>query len=82
MTKKVVVYSTPTCPHCKAVKQYLTEKGIAFTDHNVAEDKTAREEMVAKSGRMAVPVILVNDQVVVGFDRTRLEELLHKKEKS
>jgi glutaredoxin 3 len=73
---KVVVYSTPTCPHCVTVKKYLKEKDIAYTDLNVAEDQKAREEMIEKTGRMAVPVIMVDDEVVVGFNKTKLDELL------
>jgi glutaredoxin 3 len=76
MSKKVVVYSTPTCSHCVSVKKYLKEKGVDYTDLNVAEDQAARAEMIEKTGRMAVPVIMVDDEVVVGFNKTKLDELL------
>jgi glutaredoxin 3 len=76
MSKKVVVYSTPTCSHCITVKKYLKEKGVDYTDLNVAEDQAARAEMIEKTGRMAVPVIMVDDEVVVGFNKTKLDELL------
>jgi glutaredoxin-like YruB-family protein len=74
--KKVVIYSTPTCPHCKRAKGYLTEKGIAFTDYNVAKDRERAKEMIQKSGQMGVPVIMVDDQMVVGFNQSKLDELL------
>ena len=61
---------------CHAAKEVLSSQGIAFVAKNVAEDETAREERVAKTGRMAVPVITVDDQVIVGFDRGRLKRLL------
>ena len=74
--KNVAVYSTPTCPYCRQAKEYLKEKGIQFTEHNVATDLEARNAMVQKSGQLGVPVIEVDGSVVVGFDRGKLEELL------
>lgn len=76
MSKKIVVYSTPTCGHCLNVKKYLQEKGVEYSEINVAEDEQARAEMIEKAGRMAVPVILVDDAVVVGFDKAKLDRLL------
>lgn len=76
MSKKVIVYSTPTCGHCVSVKKYLKDKGIDYKDINVAEDEQARSEMIEKTGRMAVPVVLVDEHVVVGFDKTKLDQLL------
>lgn len=76
MPKKVVVYSTPTCPHCVTVKKYLKDKGISYTDLDVAQDQDAREEMMEKTGRMAVPVVMVDENVVVGFDKAKLDQLL------
>ncbi len=72
----VKVYSTSTCPWCMRAKQYLQSKGVDFENVDVASDEKAAEEMVALSGQMGVPVIVVDGQVVVGFDKTRLEELL------
>jgi glutaredoxin len=57
-------------------KEFLSSQGIAFVAKNVAEDLTAREELVAKTGRMAVPVITVDHEVILGFDRGRLKRLL------
>ena len=74
--KKVVVYSTPTCPYCKRVKDYLTQKGIAFSDYNVAEDREKAKEMIDKSKQMGVPVIVVDSDVVVGFNQAKLDSLL------
>ena len=75
--KTIIIYSTPTCPFCKMAKQFLTEKGIAFTDVDVAADEKKAEEMIAKSGQMGVPVIVVADdtgkeEVLIGFDRVKL----------
>ena len=74
--KTATVYSTPTCPYCHQVKEYLKGKGVEFTDHNVATDLEARNTMVQKSGQLGVPVIEVDGQVVVGFNRAKLDELL------
>jgi glutaredoxin 3 len=74
--KNVTVYSTPTCPFCTQVKEYLKSKSIAFSDHNVVTDLEARSTMVQKSGQLGVPVIEVDGQIVVGFNRNKLEELL------
>ena len=76
-TPQVTIYSTPTCHFCHATKDYFTAHNIAFTDYNVASDLPKRQEMIQKSGQMGVPVILVGDEVTVGFDEDRLKELLH-----
>lgn len=58
------------------VKDYLTEKNIPFTDHNVATDLEKRQEMVQKSGQMGVPVIFIEDEMVIGFNQERIDQLL------
>ena len=72
----VVIYSTPTCHFCQMTKEFLKEKNIDYTDYNVAEDAEKREEMIEKSGQMGVPVIYVGDEMIIGFDKDRLVELL------
>ncbi len=74
--KKVTVYSTSTCPYCKRAKDYLTQKGIPFTDYNVGEDREKAKEMIQKSKQMGVPVIVVDDEVIVGFNQAKLDSLL------
>jgi glutaredoxin-like YruB-family protein len=76
--KEVVVYSTPTCPFCKKTKDYLNQKGIAYSDINVAADKEKAKEMIQMSGQMGVPVIVVDGQLVVGFNQAKIDELLAK----
>ncbi len=73
---KVKVYSTPTCPYCKLAKDYLREKGIQFEDIDVAADSNAAQEMVKLSGQMGVPVIDVNGSIIVGWNKTAIEEAL------
>ena len=74
--KKIVIYSTPTCPYCKRAKDYLSQKGIPYVDRNVAQDRDAAKEMIEKSGQMSVPVIIVDNEIVVGFDQALLDKLL------
>ncbi len=74
--KKVVIYSTPTCPYCKRAKDYLSRKGIPFVDRNVAVDRDAAKEMIQKSGQMGVPVITIDNEIIVGFNQALLDKLL------
>lgn len=72
----VSVYSTPTCVYCRMAKDYLRERGVKFVDYNVASDARKGEEMVHKSRQAGVPVIDFNGTIVVGFDRSRLDQLI------
>lgn len=74
--KKVVIYSTPTCPYCKRAKDYLTQKGIPYTEYDVAVDREKAKEMIQKSKQMGVPVIIVDGEIVVGFNQVKLDSLL------
>lgn len=78
--KKVRVFSTQTCPYCVVLKEFLKERSIDFEDIDVAEDKEALKEMVEKSGQMGVPVLEINDEIVVGFNKERIKELLNIRE--
>ncbi len=73
---KVVVYTTPTCPYCTQAKEFLTRRGVRFVEKDVSRDPAAAQEMIRISQQRGVPVITVDGQVVVGFDRARLEQLL------
>ncbi|MCA9375445.1 MAG: glutaredoxin family protein [Candidatus Doudnabacteria bacterium] len=74
--KSVTVYSTPTCPYCHQLKEYLKENNVSFEDKDVATDAAARDEMVQKSGQLGVPVSDIDGEIVVGFDREKVSELL------
>lgn len=74
---KIKIYSTPTCPYCVTLKEFLKEKGIAFEDVNVAQDARAREEMIHKSGQMGVPVVDIDGKIVIGFDKEKISKLLN-----
>lgn len=74
--KKVIVYSTPTCPYCIRVKQFLKENNIEFDNFDVSVDKEKADEMVEKSGQMGVPVIDIEGDIIVGFDKQRIKTVL------
>jgi glutaredoxin-like YruB-family protein len=74
--KNVTIYSTPTCHFCHLAKDFFTANGIVYTEYNVASDLEKRKEMVEKSGQMGVPVIIIGDEVTVGFDKPRIVGLL------
>lgn len=76
MDKTVTIYSTPTCHFCQMTKDFLKEKGITYTEHNVASDLEKRQEMIQKSGQMGVPVIFVGDEMIIGFDQEKLVSTL------
>lgn len=71
------IYSTPTCPYCHMVKNYLKSKNIEFHDYNVAEEQEKAEEMMEKSGQMGVPVIEIGDSIIIGFDKPEIDRLLN-----
>ena len=70
------VYSTPTCPWCIRVKQFLKDNNIVFEDADVASDSHAAEEMVQKSGQMGVPVVDIDGTIIVGFDKEKIKAAL------
>jgi len=77
---EVTIYSTPTCPFCVQVKDYLKSKNVKFTDFDVAANQSKAEEMVKKTGQMGVPVTIIKkdnkEEIVVGFDKGKIDELL------
>lgn len=75
-TKKVTIYSTPTCVYCNMAKKFFNEKGVKYTEYNVGSDLEKRKEMVEKSGQMGVPVIDIGGEVVVGFNESAVSEML------
>jgi glutaredoxin-like YruB-family protein len=75
-TKKITVYSTPTCHYCNIAKDFFKAKGLKYEEINVATDLEKRKEMVAKSGQMGVPVFEIDGDVVVGFDEEYISKIL------
>jgi glutaredoxin 3 len=76
----VTIYSTPTCHFCQMAKEFFKENGIEYTNHDVSTDAARRAEMLDLSGQMGVPVIVIGNNLIIGFDKRKIAELLGIKE--
>ncbi|HEY4505441.1 MAG TPA: glutaredoxin domain-containing protein [Candidatus Paceibacterota bacterium] len=74
--KKVMMYSTPTCHYCSMAKDYFKANNIPYENFDVSVDADKRKEMMEKSGQLGVPVIVIDSDVVIGFNRPKLARLL------
>ena len=74
--KNITIYSTPTCHYCNMTKEYFNANGVKYEEIDVSQDQDKRKEMMEKSGQLGVPVILIGEEVVVGFNRPKLARLL------
>lgn len=75
-TAQIKVFSTPTCPYCVMVKEYLKSKGAIYEDIDVSRNQAEARAMMQKSGQMGVPQLWIDGQVVVGFDKRHIDILL------
>ena len=73
---EVKLYSTPSCPYCRMAKDFLAQEGVEFTAVDVSEDEVAAQEMMDKSGQLGVPVMELDDVIIVGFEREAYEKAL------
>ncbi len=73
----ITIYSTPTCVYCKTLKEYFAKKNIQYQEIDVASNEKELEKMVQISGQMGVPVVDINGDVVIGFDKEKIDELLN-----
>lgn len=73
MAKSVKVYGTSTCPWCIRAKQFLKENNVEFRDLDVSVDQSAADEMMAKTGQMGVPVLEIDGEFIVGFDKEKIK---------
>ena len=74
--KPVSIYTTETCGYCKMAKEYFQKNNVEYQEFDVGSDLAKRQEMIEKSGQMGVPVITVGDEMIVGFNKPRLQEML------
>ncbi len=74
--KKIEIFSTPTCHFCNLAKDWFKERGLSYTEYDVAADIVKRKEMVGITGQMAVPVIRIGDEIIVGFNPEKISKLL------
>lgn len=76
MAVNIKIYGTEQCPYCKMAKEFLEEKGVNFRYFDVGKDEVALKEMIDKSKQMGVPVIIIGDEVIIGFKKSKIESLL------
>ena len=76
MSHEVIIYTTPTCPWCQATKEYLRAREIDFEEVDVSADPAAAQEMIEKSGQMGTPVVDIDGEIVVGFNKPEIDQLL------
>ena len=74
--RKVIVYSTPTCIYCRLTKEWLGKNNIPFVDYDLSADAEKRDEIIEKTGQMGVPIIEIDNEFIIGFDKKKLSELL------
>jgi len=74
--KNVTIYSTPSCHFCHMAKDFFKEKNVAYIEFDVASNLEKRKEMMEKSGQMGVPVVVIDDQLIIGFDKPQISQLL------
>ncbi|MFH0817429.1 MAG: glutaredoxin domain-containing protein [Candidatus Micrarchaeota archaeon] len=74
--RKVTVYSTMNCPYCHMAKDYLAKKNVPFEDVDVGIDRARAQEMVDKSGQLGVPVLDINGNIIIGFDKKAIDVAL------
>jgi glutaredoxin-like YruB-family protein len=75
----ITIYSTPNCVYCNNLKKYLSEKNIEFKEIDVSKDEKELEKMISISGQMGVPVVDIDNNIIIGFDRAKIDELLNLK---
>lgn len=73
---KITIYTTPTCMYCKMTKAFFKEHNVQYEERDVSTDAKARDEMIAKSNQMGVPVVDIDGKIIVGFDKEQLSQLL------
>jgi glutaredoxin 3 len=77
MSKKIRIYSTPTCTYCIILKKYLDEKNIEYENLDVSQDEEAQKEMIAKTNQMGVPVVDIDGEIIIGFDKEKIDNILN-----
>lgn len=74
---KVILFTTPTCSWCRVVKQHLKKHEIRFKEIDITKDEKAARDMVRRTGQQGVPVTLIDNRPIVGFDKEKMNRLLN-----
>ena len=74
--KQIEMYSTPSCHFCNMAKEFFKKEGIEYTVFDVSKDQDKKKEMIEKSGQMGVPVFNIGNDIVIGFNKTKILELI------
>jgi len=73
---RIKIYSSPTCPFCYVLKNYLKEKGFEFEEIDISKETAKREELIKKTGLATLPVVEIDGQLIIGFDKKKIDNLL------
>ena len=79
MMKKVKIYTAPGCPFCMVAKDYLKERGIDFEEIDVSKNEKAVQELIEKTGHLGVPILEIDGEIVIGFDKEKIDKILNLK---
>ena len=77
MKEDIQVFTTPTCPYCTKVKQWLDDNGYDYEEHDVSEDKDKAREMIEKTGQRGVPQVFIDDEAIIGFQPEKIEQAIN-----
>ncbi len=77
MSQIIKIYTTPFCPYCELAKKFLKEHNLEYQEINVADDDKAREELIAKTKQYAVPIIEIDNNLIIGFNKRALKKILN-----
>jgi len=76
MKPRVILFTQPDCPPCHIVKLFLTERGVAFEERDISRNATAMRELTEKYNSHSTPTLVIGNEVMVGFNPERLDEIL------
>lgn len=79
MPKKIIIWTTKFCPWCDKLKEFFQENNIKYLEKDITKDYKAAKEMIEKSGQQGVPVIEIDNKIIIGFDKEKIKELLNLK---
>lgn len=82
MSEEIEVFTTPSCPYCTKIKEWLGENDYDYTEHNVAEDRDKAKEMIEETGQRGVPQTFVGNKTVIGFQPDKIEKAIEEEIKS